>query len=301
MICPHCTSLNVIKKGWGSGKQRYKCSDCGHRFYAPDEYYTPRKDSRVPKVLILDIETAPMRVYTWHIFRPYLSPDNIITDTYLLSWAAKWLCERVTKSDVLTPKEAIDGNDRRIVEQIWDLIDEADVIIGHNVQDFDLRRMNERFLFHDMDRPSPYQIIDTLKCSKRLLYVASHKQKHLVKHFGLTEKIDTEFQLWIDCMAGDPKALAKMETYNRADIGGCEDYYLKIRKFIPSHPNMAIYAEAEGQACPTCGHQDLDWRGYYVTPAGKWRAFKCAECGSYGRSGKNSLTGIKGVLRPVAR
>ncbi len=30
--CPDCKSKDIIKKGFGKGKQRYQCKDCGRAF-----------------------------------------------------------------------------------------------------------------------------------------------------------------------------------------------------------------------------------------------------------------------------
>ena len=57
--CPRCYSANTTKNGLGhTNEQHYKCKDCGHHF---------RED--IPngaKVLIFDIENAPVEVYAWN-------------------------------------------------------------------------------------------------------------------------------------------------------------------------------------------------------------------------------------------
>jgi len=54
MKCPNCQSDNVQKKGKRSGKQRYRCSDCGANFtrgieYQPAKQYPPLEEIRCPQ------------------------------------------------------------------------------------------------------------------------------------------------------------------------------------------------------------------------------------------------------------
>jgi DNA-directed RNA polymerase subunit RPC12/RpoP len=305
MICPKCGQDNSVKNGHrsGTGDQQWVCRNCNHNFYTPVEIETP--DSRTPLVLVLDIETLPMIVYVWDIkYRQWIQPENIVSDYIVLSWAAKWLCESEIQSDVLTTKEALERDDERIIKSIWELIDKADVIIGHNGKRFDLRRLKGRFLYYKMKPPMPYQIIDTMLHAKREFSVSSYKQAYLTKFLGLKEKLHTEYDLWKRCMVGEQKALDYMVEYNRNDVAGLEDLYFALRPWMKSHPNMAIFTEAEGQACPNCGHQDLTWEGkFYTTPAGRYKAFRCTECGAIGRSRFSNLSPSQRsvLLTPTAR
>ena len=45
------------------------------------------------KILILDIETAPIRAKVWGIWNQNISIDQIESDWFILTWAAKWLFE----------------------------------------------------------------------------------------------------------------------------------------------------------------------------------------------------------------
>lgn len=304
-VCPHCGSDDTHKQGSQSeGNKRWKCLNHERPKYFTTFAELDLKDSRDPRVLLLDIETAPMEVYVWGLYLQKISHTNIITDSNILSWSAKWLCEADIMSDILTPEESILRDDKRIMENVWGLLNEADVIIGHNAAKFDLRRLNGRFLFYNMAPPMPYQVIDTLKEAKRHFALSSYKQDYITKHLDLTSKVKTDYELWIQCLAGDEEALGKMLSYNRNDVRGLEDLYMRIRPWIKSHPNMAIFVEADGKACPSCGHQDLTWGGhYYTTPVNRYRAFRCENCRAIGRARNTDIPMEKrrDLLSPVAR
>ena len=191
----------------------------------------------LPKILIFDIETTPMPVWVWDFGKQYVAHTNILKDKdgiqkswYVLSWAAKWLYDENVLSDVLTSDEAVAGNDKRILDSVWKLMDKADIVIGHNGDRFDIRKLNARFILNGMNPPSPYKTIDTLKIARREFAFSSNKQDYLTKTFGLSEKLKTEFQLWVDCMNGDKERLAEMLKYNKGDVIGLEQLYLKLHK-----------------------------------------------------------------------
>lgn len=57
-----------------------------------------RKKMSKPKVLILDIETSPLEVYTWGIWEQNISLNQIKKDWNIIAWCAKWLGEPHTNT-----------------------------------------------------------------------------------------------------------------------------------------------------------------------------------------------------------
>jgi len=45
------------------------------------------------RILLLDIETAPMEAYIWSQWQKFISLDMLKVDWYIIAWAAKWLGE----------------------------------------------------------------------------------------------------------------------------------------------------------------------------------------------------------------
>ena len=81
-----------------------------------------------PKILLFDVETAPMRAYVWGRWKQNISLNETISEWYMLCWSAKWLYSNTVMHDKLTSVEAINQNDKRIVTNLWKLIDEADIV-----------------------------------------------------------------------------------------------------------------------------------------------------------------------------
>ena len=243
-----------------------------------------------PKVLLLDIETLPIITYSWGIWKQNLSDFQIIEDWCLLSWSAKWLGDSYIYSDILTPNEAVNRKDKRICKTMWNLLDECDLVIAHNGDRFDLRKLNARFMNHRMDPPSPYLSIDTLKQSRRNFAFTTHKLDFLSQIISNKEKIKTDFALWRGCDNGDVSSLNKMLSYNKHDVLLLEEVYLSMLPWMKGIPNFALYTSSNKTICGHCGSSDLKKNGFYVTPANKYQSYKCMECGCFVRDRISSLS-----------
>ena len=258
-----------------------------------------------PSILMADIETCMIEAYIWALYKQRIQPHQIKKEWSILSWSAKWLYAPNIMSDVVTPTEAINREDKRIMTSLYDLLNQADIIVAHNLVKFDIRKINSRLLFNGFPPPLPYQMIDTLTQSRKLFAHTSHTQDYLTKTYGLNTKLPTDYQLWIDCMHGDQEALDKMVEYNRGDIKGLEDYFSLILPWMRGIPNAGLYMDTDETVCvkPGCGNTELTWEGYYYATVNKYRAFRCDRCGGIGRSRvpETSKDKRKGLIVPVAR
>lgn len=88
----------------------------------------------LPKILIFDLETAPLRAYVWRLWKQNVSPvsGQLQSEWFMLTWAAKWLFENEIMSDSLTPKEVFEEDDSRLTKSIYKLVNEADIVVAHN-------------------------------------------------------------------------------------------------------------------------------------------------------------------------
>ncbi len=236
------------------------------------------------KILVFDIETAPLMTFLWNRFQKYVKDDMLIEDWYVICWSAKWLFEDEMISRCVTPEESKDRNDKRIVKDLWDLLDEADIVISHNGDKFDIKKMNGRFAKYGLNLPMPYRSIDTFKSARKRLSLPSLSLDYIANYFDVGAKHSTDFQLWLDCMQGDPQQLKRMQEYCDQDVKILEDVYLHLRPYIQPHPNLGLYIESDVQVCPSCGSDELEKEGEYATTVNLYDAFRCQECGSITRS-----------------
>jgi hypothetical protein len=254
------------------------------------------------RILLVDIETSPVRAYVWSLWKQNVYLDQIISNWFMLSWSAKWLGEEEIYSNVLTSREAVEENDLRIVKDLWKLLDEADVVVGHNSNQFDIPKMNSRFVVNGLVPPSPYKMVDTKIISKNQFGFSSNKLQALAELFGIEGKFDTDFKLWDSCMWGDEKALLEMMLYNRQDVVVLENVYLKLRPYAKGHANLDLYVDSDIPTCPHCGskHITLMPDKYFYTQAVRYQTYRC-ECGAISRSKTGTKYENKKVITSIPR
>lgn len=238
-----------------------------------------------PKILIFDIETAPMRAYVWKRWKENISLDQTISEWFVLCFAAKWLDSTQIISERLTREEVLKENDLRITTSLWNLFDEADIVVAHNGLAFDVVKMKSRFLIAGLPPTTPYKIIDTLVIARKEFGFSSNKLDALAGYFGINHKDKTEFKLWSDCLEGKEEALKQMQIYNVHDTEILEQVYLKLRPWVSNHPNLGVYIESEASICPYCGNSSMvPSESYYYTRVNKYTLLRCPKCGGMARS-----------------
>jgi len=256
------------------------------------------------KVLIFDIETSPNIGYVWSMWKQNISGSQLIQPWFVICWSAKWLFEDEVISDCVTPDEIINTNDSRIIKRLWDLVDEADILIAHNLSRFDKKTMNTRFILQGLTPPSPYHEIDTLTHARKQFKFPHNRLDELGKYLGVGRKIDTGgFDLWKECMDGNQGALIKMSEYCDQDVLLLEDVYLVMRPWIKPHPNIGLYIEENISSCPSCGSGELSVEGTYETTVNSYDALKCNNCGAWSRNRKTNtpLKDNEGILSSIPK
>ena len=94
------------------------------------------------RVAVFDLEISPLVCYSFGIWEENIGVDQIISDSFIVSWSAKMLNEPTAYADVLTPEEALNHDDYRITKNLWDLLNSCQILIGHNIQNYDLKKFN---------------------------------------------------------------------------------------------------------------------------------------------------------------
>jgi hypothetical protein len=241
------------------------------------------KKTTKPKILILDIETSPILAEVWGLRDQNIGLDQIVEDSSILAWAAKWYKEKkIFYKDTGDQKNKRD--DSKILPTLWQLMNEADIVVGQNSQRFDVKIIESRFLYNNIKKrhlPSPFQQSDTLIMSKRFR-LTSHKLEFMAKFFKLKNQkfVKREFyghRLWSECLKNNKKAWAEMRKYNPQDIITTEELFdvlLPHNKKI----NFSVYNPLNEQKC-SCGSFDLRPNGRDYQKTGVFRRYKCNECG----------------------
>ena len=243
------------------------------------------------KVLFLDLENAPSIAAAFQRFNVNLSPNHILEEGgWLLSIAWSWMNSKKIEGEALTSAEAVMKNDYRLVSKCWELIEEADIVIAHNGDRFDLPLIKARGAYHGFTALRKIKSVDTLKIAKSMKF-ESNKLDSLGNYLGVGRKeTHTGITLWIECMEGNKQSLKKMLSYNKQDVQLLMDVYYKIRACDPNPPNMGLFGAMNQPVCKVCGSDHLAPTGNVVKAgSSSYEEVQCLSCGARART-RQSLT-----------
>lgn len=248
------------------------------------------------KILFLDIETSPHISVHFGRWQQNIIKEHTLEESRMITWAAKWAGKRkVTYCDVWNHSKD------EFLGTLWQLIDEADLVVGYNHRKFDMKRINAEFLTEGIEPPSPYDTVDLLQQVKKHFSFSSNKLKHVLKELGLSPKLEegVDMGLWIDCCVYKKRTAQKlMRSYNRQDVVSTEELYNYLLGWISPHPNWGLYVDDvtdERPVCPNCGSTHMVKSKVRRTKVSTYQQWKCQSCNSYHRGRKN-LYKREGVL-----
>ena len=126
------------------------------------------------KILHVDIETAPNKVYVWGLWNQNVGINQIVEPGYTLCWAAKWHGKRGVIFD-----SVYESKPKDMIKHIHSLLDEADVVCHYNGTKFDIPTLNAEFLMFGLQPPSQYKQLDLLKTARGQFRFPSNKLDYI--------------------------------------------------------------------------------------------------------------------------
>ena len=242
------------------------------------------------RVLIYDIEripawTKPLPIWSMKALKyKYLTPNDIESWGRTICLAYKWLGDK----KIHFISEWSTGGREGFLKAAWDLLDEADVVVGHNMQDFDHPHLEGEFILEDMGLPSPVKVFDTLKVMRKHGNLENNQLDTLDKRFGFSGKSDKyRIATAMGAVNGDEKLQRQIERYNKGDIRATERVYLRLRP--AGSINLGVYFDDDLQRCPHCASQKVQKRGVAVTGLGRYQRYQCQSCSGWSK-GKRALS-----------
>ena len=106
------------------------------------EVYQDKKDNalkiknKTARVLIYDLETSPNIGWFWRAgYKQNIQPNQIIKERAIICVSYKWLGE----DQVYNLNWDKNQDDKFLIEQFVEVLNEADLIVAHNGDNFDLK------------------------------------------------------------------------------------------------------------------------------------------------------------------
>jgi DNA polymerase elongation subunit (family B) len=225
--------------------------------------------SQSPKVVLWDIETSHNLAAVFQLaHNDYINPENLIQERYVICAAWKTLGERAVSAIATTdsPKRYAKDphDDLHVVTELHRVLSEADVIVAHNGDQYDLKFTEGRMLYHGLPPLPPMVKIDTLKEARNRFLLNSNKLDYL------------------RVLQGDADAVKEMVRYNKQDVVLLERVFLKLQPYMANHINRHLFGALEG--CPRCGSKDSQSRGTHRSTTRTYQRYQCKGCGGWFRS-----------------
>lgn len=244
----------------------------------------------LPKILTLDIETFPLESYTWGTIEQNVGLEQIKTEASIASFGAKWLGKReliYMHTGGRGQKKVRD--DSILMAPLWNLLHEADIVVGQNVASFDLKWIRGKLIRYGHTPPAAFQVYDTLSMARRHFRFTSNKLAWQSEYLTDTPKSKHKkfpgFELWLECLADNPVAWAEMRKYNLRDVVATEKLYLRQRAWTGG-PNMGAFDLAATTRCVHCGSTNVKADGHKILSVGVYTQYRCEDCGGWSRGRK---------------
>ncbi len=236
------------------------------------------KDPNRIKILLLDLELTFAIYYAYPSKREqYLSDKNIWHDevsTYVI---------KITDDKKQFKKDF--RNDKIIAIKLHELMEEADVIVAHNGDNFDIKHANTLFRKHRLGPIPKRKSIDTLKVARKYFAFPGNSLDSLSKRFGSIGK--NQKPNWHKMTDGDEHEIDIAAKYCKNDVRELEVIFNELKPYIENFPTMKT--PTPPTECECCGSKRIQSRGTSFANNSLQRRYQCQECGH------NHMRRIKGV------
>lgn len=233
------------------------------------------------KRMFFDIETSYCQGWFWQpAFKTNISYEQVIKPSAIICICWKW-----QGADKIYHLEWEKGNDKAMCLKFAKILEEADEVVGHNGDRFDIPRFRTRLLLHGVVSMQDIKSIDTLKIARQKFKFKSNRLDNIGRELGFGGKKDTGgIDLWHDIIQRNSrKAMKSMVDYCKRDVELLEKVFLKLEGFSKPKTHIGIDSGSSDQCdCPYCGEHKTHKRKTITSPSGGLKhELSCTSCKKY--------------------
>lgn len=173
-----------------------------------------------------DIETSPDLVYSYGgTGKNYINHTQIIvpgqvTSVCILPFKTKKNIE-FKWDDSVNEHGVFDilrkDRDKPLLKKLAPKLNEFDLLLGQNINDFDIKKLQWRFVVNEIPHKSNILSLDMLKESRKVFYPESHKLEYKSTIYGYGGKIPQDMKDCIAVAMGSKKEQRIRLKYNGRD------------------------------------------------------------------------------------
>jgi len=218
------------------------------------------------KVLVYDIETSYNIVKSWRVgYQLNINPSDILHERAIICVSYKWVGEDQIYNLTWDKNQC----DKFLLEQFIEVMNEADLLVAHNGDRFDLKWIKTRAIKHGLDMLIDYPQFDTLKVAKKKFLFNSNKLDYISEFLGFGNKIKTDMSLWDKIILHkDNEAMIKMVEYCDMDVELLEKVYNKLVYWEKPKTHLGVIQDKVKQTSPISGTVNIEFVKSIVTNQG---------------------------------
>ena len=229
------------------------------------------------KRLYFDIETSFNIIGDFACgYNKHIGYNQILEERKIICICYKW----EGKPKVYSLKWDKNKCDKKMIKDFLRVLNQADEIVAHNGDRFDVKWIRGRCFVHGLDMMPSYNTVDTLKESRRQFNFNSNRLDYLSKITGGKGKLHTDWDMWVKITLYNHKpSLDKMIKYCKVDVLELERVHKLMKPYIK--PKVAIERSIYSE-CPECGSGNTKINQRHTLASGVRRVtIKCKDCGKY--------------------
>ena len=241
------------------------------------------------RILILDVERLPgISVQYWwdrkDLQRRYIHYETVERTPRTTIFCAKWY----DSPDVITYCEWDRGGRPRFLRNIHRLLSQADILVGHNIDNADVPwLLGDLHIEGGLPPLPPYKTVDTLKILRRV-FKSGAPFKGLdafCQIVGIESKTDRYDREAMERAVSERSRedRDRLVAYCQGDVIATQGLYDYLRPHIPNHPALRVVGQDHLTICHRCGHDTRPIPRRFVANVMSYSMRQCVSCGGYTR------------------
>jgi DNA polymerase elongation subunit (family B) len=250
---------------------------------------------RKPRILFFDIETSPVRAWTFSLGKQHIGHSQIVEGDRIDIICITYCWETGPAYSIDWGFEEQDSS--KVIMEFDKVVKEADIIIGQNSDSFDVKHINTQRMLHKLPPMPDWADCtdDTLKQMKRFFKFPTNRLDYVSELLGFGGKVNMCMQDWINIVEKrDERALDKMIRYGKKDVVDTRKIFNRIKPYIKPKFNMATFYQEN--VCVHCGSDRIKKNGTRISGKTKYQFFYCHSHNGYAGKAPMNKDGGYGKL-----
>lgn len=238
LVCGGKKWYPLIDRKTGLQKQRdgrllYRCFRSPHHIQAEEPPFLPVNERDKVDKLYFDLEVSKSMYYSYgrKVKGEWLRGADLVHEYFIIAWAASYIGGGKVFSACVTPEQALNWTDAEILAPLHDLLSSAAVLVGHNVDAYDLKKVNTRFIINGWKPIQNHdgkakKTEDSLKIVRSRFAFEDNTLDALCVKFGIDGKDKITDDDWREVLkTGNQGTLDKIHKYCRGDVRNGKKLY----------------------------------------------------------------------------